>query len=200
MSFRWFSMMTKLNSGLIILLLCGLSSALANVSGSNVDKPGSKSIAALEAQAAAGSDKAQMRLGVIYLQGRGVTADIDKALYYYRMAAERKIAFAQLKLAKIYLDGKYIEADPQKALSWLLRSARQGFIPAQLYLSKLYENGTFVDRDLVKAHQWITIASSLTDTDLGPRRETLEEKMTFTEVAYARFRSRICILNGYEDC
>ncbi len=192
--------MINLNYSLILLLLCGIFFATGNVYGSNRGNEFAESLASLEAQAAAGSDKAQMKLGVIYLEGRGIAADIDKALFYYRMAAEREIAFAQLKLARIYLEGKHVEREPEMALNWLLRSARHGFIPAQLDLSMLYENGMFVDQDMVKAHQWISIASSLTDRDLEQRKEELEAKMTFIEVAYARLRSRICILNGYEDC
>ena len=193
-------MINKQYYSLILLMHCAILSATVSVFGSNTGMHAAESHASLESQAAAGSDKAQMKLGVMYLEGRGVTADIDKALFYYRMAAEREIAFAQLKLARIYLNGKYVKAEPAKALSWLLRSARQGFIPAQLDLSTLYENGMVVNQDMVKAYQWISIASSLTELDLEPRKEKLEAKMTFGEVAYARLRSRMCILNGYDDC
>lgn len=192
--------MTKLSYSLILLLFCVSFSASSTVFGSNTGGKVTEPLASLEAQAEAGSDKAQMKLGVIYLEGRGVAADIDKALFYYSMAAEREIAFAQLKLARIYLDGKYVEPDPEKALIWLLRSARQGFIQAQLDLSSVYENGKFVNQDMVRAHQWVSIAASLTELDLEPRKLKLEEQMSLAEVAYARLRSRICILNGYEDC
>lgn len=194
--------MTRLSTGVIIVLITALSSVMASTHGAGTDtaRQTPEAIAVLESQAAAGSDKAQMKLGIIYLEGRGVTADIDKALFYYRLAAEREIAFAHLKLAKIYLNGKYAEPDAEKALSWLLSSAGLGYVRAQLDLSDLYENGTVVSQDMVKAHQWVSIASSLTDMDLEPRKEAIEAKMTFTEVAYATLRSRLCILNGYEDC
>ena len=194
--------MKKLRASLILLIFYGFSTVTVAVGVSNqeMDDQNFEMLASLESQAAAGSDKAQMKLGIIYLEGRGVTADIDKALFYYRLAAEREIAFAQFKLAQIYLDGNHVKPDPEKALSWLLRAARHGFVRAQLDLSVLYENGTAVDQDMVKAHQWISIASSLTDMDLEPRKEELEEKMTFPEVAHAKLLSRICILNGYEGC
>lgn len=194
--------MKKLSSSLILLLFCAYSTVMAAPGGPGIGgtEQTPETLAVLQSQAVAGSDKAQMKLGVIYLEGRGVAADIDKAIFYYRMAAEREIAFAQLKLARIYLDGKHVKPDAEKGLGWLMRSARHGFVRAQLDLSKLYENGTIVNQDMVRAHQWISIASSLTDMDLEQRKEALEAKMTFTEVAYARLRSRVCILNGYEDC
>lgn len=141
-----------------------------------------------------------MKLAIMFLEGKGVTADIDKALFYYRQAAERDIPFAQHKLAQLYLDGHHVKPDPEKALNWLLSSARLGFVRAQLDLSLLYENGTGITQDFVKAYKWLSIASSLTEMNLESRQEELEAKITFTELAYAELLSRICILTGYEDC
>lgn len=141
-----------------------------------------------------------MKLAVMYLDGNGVTADIDKALFYYRMAAEQNVAFAQYRLARIYLDGDYVKPDPNRGLEGLLSAARLGFVEAQLDLSLLYEQGDGIAQDLVEAYKWLSIASSLTDTDLKSRQEELETKMSFAELAQAVSLSRICILTGYEDC
>ncbi|MDH3469127.1 MAG: sel1 repeat family protein [Gammaproteobacteria bacterium] len=191
--------MKNVSASFLIVLIFGIFNANAN-SGSTLDQLNLGTLHVLENRAEAGNEKAQMKLAIMYLQGNGVNADIYKAIAYYRLAAERDIAFAQYKLARLYLDGKYVEPDPEQALSWLLRSAKLGLVQAQLELSLFYENGDGVDRDLVNAHIWLSIAASLMDSDLRPRQEILEAKMTPIELARAKIRSSICILNGYQDC
>lgn len=167
---------------------------------SSIDKQTLQTLESLEHRAAAESKSAQMKLAIIYLQGNGVPADIDKAIFYYRLAAEQDVAFAQHRLARLYLDGDRVKPDLQKAMNWMQRSARLGFVPAQLDLSLLYENGTGTPQDFIQAHKWLSIASSLTDSNLESKQAELEAKMTFTDLVQARLLSRICILNDYQDC
>ena len=166
----------------------------------SLDKQTAEALESLESRAEAGNEKAQLKLAIMYLEGRGVIADLDKALFYYRLAAERDIPYAQHRLALIYLDGNHIKPNEDKALDWLLRSARLGYVQAQLDLSLLYENGTANTQDIVMAYKWLSIASSLTALNLEPRQEELEAKMTFIERVHAEFLSRSCILTGYKDC
>ena len=189
--------MRKLSASLLFVLVFGIPAVAV---GSNLDSQNPEPIESLEDRASAGNEKAQMKLAIMYLDGKGVTADIGKALFYYRMAAEQNVAFAQYKLARIYLDGDYVKPDHDQGLDWLLSAARLGFVKAQLDLSRLYEQGDGIAQDLVEAHKWLSIASSLTDMDLKSRQEELEAKMTFVELAQAVSLSRICILTGYEDC
>ena len=141
-----------------------------------------------------------MKLAIIYLQGNGVAADIDKTIFYYRLAAEQDVAFAQYKLARLYLDGDRVKPDLEKAMEWMLRSAKLGFVQAQLDLSLLYENGFVTPQNFIEAHKWLYIASSLTDSNCESRHKELEAKMAFTDLVRARFLARTCILKGYEGC
>ena len=126
---------------------------------------------------------------------------MEKAIFYYRLAAEQNIAFAHYKLAWLYLDGHYVEQDPVEGLAGLQRAARLGFIQAQLDLSHLYETGfAETPQDLIQAYKWLSIASSLSDEDLKPKQENLEAKMSFIQLAQAKITSGICILTGYQDC
>ena len=63
--------------------------------------------------------KQQMKLAAMYLHGRGVEADVDKAIELYQALAERNIAFAQYRLARIYLDGEHVRPDTELALQIL---------------------------------------------------------------------------------
>jgi len=191
--------MKKSFAYLLVALFLGCSAAVI-AAESSLEKQTPEQLESLESRAAAGNEKAQMKLAIMYLEGNGVSADTDKALFYYRLAAERDIAFAQHRLARLYLDNDHVEPDPAKALAWLLRAAKLGLVQAQLDLSQLYEDGTGINRDFVKAYKWLSIASSLTDRNLEPRQVELEAKMTFTELAQANLLSRICILTAYQDC
>ena len=189
--------MRKFSSSLLFILVFGFS---AVATGSNLDNQNPEQIESLEKSASAGNEKAQMKLAIMYLDGNGVSADISKALFYYRMAAEQNVAFAQYRLARIYLDGDHVNPDPNLGLEWLLSAARLGFVEAQLDLSRSYEQGDGIAQDLVESYKWLSVASSLTDMDLKSRQDELEAKMTFVELAQAVSLSRICILTGYEDC
>jgi TPR repeat protein len=154
----------------------------------------------LEVQAAAGSDKAQMKLARMYLVGQGTAADIEKSLFYYGLAAERGIAYAHHSLARIYLEGVYVDADPARGLEWLRSAAHLGYVPAQLDLSERYQNAVGLPLDLVQAYKWVSIASSLTSTNLDSRREQLAAQMNFLQQSRAEMAARLCILGGYRDC
>ncbi|MGI9319226.1 MAG: tetratricopeptide repeat protein [bacterium] len=191
--------MNKINAIFVLALFFSFS-VEGSGTASSFDKQTPAQLESLESLAAAGNEKAQMKLANMYLEGKIVTTDTNKALYYYRLAADRDIAFAQYKLAKLYLDGKYLEPDPEQALTWLLRASKLGLIQAQLSLGLEYEKGVNTPQDFIQAHKWLEIASSLTDKDLKSTMEELETKMTFIELAHAKLLSNICIITGYQVC
>ena len=157
-------------------------------------------LVALETSAAAGDEKAQLNLAHRYLDGNGVEADLDKSLFYYRLAAARDIAYAQHRLARLYLDGRYLEPQPIEAERWLLQAAGQGYVPAQLDLSQLYETRAGDASDRVSALAWVLIAESLSDSQLDQRIEALSAELSYLERARATLSARLCILRGYEGC
>jgi len=155
---------------------------------------------ALEAKALSSNEKAQMKLAQMYLHGQGVERDVGKAVDWYSLAAEQDLAFAQHKLARLYLDGDIVEQDVEKALAWLERAADLGFIEAQLDLSLLFESGQYLPPDYVSAYKWLNIAASLSEIDIESRQHQLEAKMSFLEIAQAKYLYRMCVLNNYRDC
>lgn len=155
---------------------------------------------AADGDPAASDPKILMRQAVMYLHGRGVEADVDKAIALYRSLAERDFAFAQYRLAQIYLDGALVPPDPERALGWLQRAALLGLVDAQLELSRLYEGAQGVAPDLVAAHKWLHIAASLEARDIEHRREALEQKMSFWQLTRARYLARRCISREYRGC
>jgi len=61
-----------------------------------------KELKSLEESAAAGDEKAQFKLGLMYDDGNGAPQDIKNAIKYYKMAADQGNARAQLNLSMCY--------------------------------------------------------------------------------------------------
>ena len=183
--------------GILVSFMITPAVAAKNDQGSAI---AGQQLQVLEARASTGNDKAQMKLAQMYLHGVGVKRDVEKAVAWYSLAAERGLAFAQHKLARLYLDGDIIEQDIEKALAWLERAADLGFIKAQLDLSLLFESAQYMPPDYVSAYKWLNIAASLSEIDIESRQNQLEMKMSFLEIAQAKYLYRACILRGYRDC
>jgi TPR repeat protein len=148
-----------------------------------------------------GNPKLQLKLASMFMHGNsGVAVDAERAIYWYTIAAEQDIAYAQHKLAQIYLRQERINQNLDKALYWLRRAAKLGFVSAQLDLSRLYARGDRVPQDLVSAYMWLGIAESLAELDIEARQAELADRMSYLQLARAKFLTRKCILQQYRDC
>jgi len=78
-----------------------------------------------------GNQYANYRLGKLYLQGGGVSKDMDKAIDHLTCAAESGNQYAQYTLGKLYL-----EQDWEAAWYWFSMSASQGNEYAQFFLNR----------------------------------------------------------------
>gem|GEM_PF-1856880 len=67
---------------------------------------------------------ARQRLGVLYLEGKGVSQDIEEGLKWLNASAEMGDANACFQLGMIYYDGRLAERDYEKALDWYLKAAQ----------------------------------------------------------------------------
>ena len=67
-----------------------------------------------------GSVEAQVSLGVLYAEGRGVVQDEAEAVRWYRMATEQGDVAAQVNLGAMYAAGRGVVRDREVAMSCLL--------------------------------------------------------------------------------
>lgn len=77
---------------------------------------------------------AHYRLGKLYLTGKGVPRDVERAIRDLTISAESGNQYAQYALGKLYLMGKEAERNGELALRWLTAAARQGNEYAQFFL------------------------------------------------------------------
>jgi hypothetical protein len=73
-----------------------------------------------------GNYGAQYNVGVLYLGGKGVLQDYEKAAMWFRKAAEQNDVLAQFKLGLAYQLGNGVPQDYVLAHKWLNLAAAQG--------------------------------------------------------------------------
>lgn len=95
---------------------------------------------------------AHYRLGKLYLTGKDVPKDVERAIRDLTISAESGNQYAQYALGKLYLMGKEIEKDGELALKWLTAAARQGNEYAQFFLDRF---------DYFLSRQELSVAASV---------------------------------------
>lgn len=106
-----------------------------------------------------GDADAQVYLGSMYKEGRGVTKDYVQAVGWYRKAAERGSVLGQSNLGFMYSEGLGVALDAAAAVHWWQRSADLGDAYSQCALGEMYENGKGVAQDLAQARHFYTKAA-----------------------------------------
>ena len=89
-------------------------------------------------------------MGNLYSRGLGVKADAEKAIHYYKLAAEKNKTMDLINLGNIYLDGKVVKQDINEAIKCYEQSASQGNSTAYMSLGNLYYLGKGVELDYKK--------------------------------------------------
>ena len=138
-------------------------------------------LTALEPLAQQGNVEAQLRLGLMYHKGLGVTADSAKAMKWLRLAADQDNAQAQYVLGTIY----WRKNDNAEMFKLLLRSAEHGYGYAQDNLGDMYQ-GFGVPADNVQAYFWHDRAAAQGVQNAAEKRDLIAKKLTLDEIAQAQ--------------
>ena len=114
-------------------------------------------------QADQGNAEAQVNLGVMYTNGKGVAQDDRQAVAWYRKAADQGNAEAQYNLGVAYENGIGVPQDYRQAVAWYRKAADQGLAMAQLSLGMMYLNGRGVAQNYRQAVSWFQKAADQGD-------------------------------------
>nr|WP_321459731.1 tetratricopeptide repeat protein [uncultured Cohaesibacter sp.] len=107
----------------------------------------------------AGETAGLLYLGKIWMDGRGVNPDIEKAEGYFHQADEA----GDMKAAR-YIGLHALEVkDFAEAARWFKKGAEAGDITSQYHLGRAYELGEGVERDFAAALQWYSKAAERGD-------------------------------------
>ena len=114
---------------------------------------------------------AEEDLGYMYHYGRGVEQSYEKAVEWYRKAADQGYARAQHNLGYMYYSGHGVEQSYEKAVEWYRKAADQGLAAAQNNLGYMYYCGHGVEQSYEKAVEWYRKAAdqglAAAQSDLG---------------------------------
>jgi TPR repeat protein len=110
--------------------------------------------------------EAQLNLGFLYYEGKGVPRDYAQAIVWLRKAAEQGNAEAQLSLGAAYEMGKGVQQDDAEAAAWYRKAAERGnalvqnhLAEVQNHLGRLYAAGKGVLQDDAEAAKWFRRAA-----------------------------------------
>lgn len=106
----------------------------------------------------AGSSRASLMLGQLYLKGQAVPAD-PRAAEQYLLQAASSHTKAHLLLGRLYRDGALGDIEPEKALEHLLIAARAGDPSANIALAQLFGEGKGVRINPVYSYTFAKLAS-----------------------------------------
>jgi TPR repeat protein len=122
--------------------------------------------------AESGNATAQVYLGNMYREGRGVAKDDEEALKWLLKAAEQGNAGAQDNVGFMYGTGRGVARDDVQAVQWYRKAAEQGNPVAQCNLGEMYRDARGgLPQDDVQAVAWYRKAaergSALGQRNLG---------------------------------
>ena len=98
-----------------------------------------------------GSIRDEVELGAAYLTGRGVPQDEERALYWYKKAANSGDAGAQKQIGQFLQEGIGVPRDPAQAVRWFQRAVAGGLISAKVNLGAAFLTGEGVSKDSIQA-------------------------------------------------
>jgi TPR repeat protein len=90
--------------------------------------------------AEAGEVEAQVKIGISYEEGLGVSIDYDEAYRWFKMASLKGNNEAYYRIARFYEYGLSVDQNDENAFEWYLSSASTGFIPAIHWMMQYYED------------------------------------------------------------
>jgi localization factor PodJL len=124
-------------------------------------KPAQTPLDRLTQLANAGNGKAELVVGLKYLEGDGVPVSEADAAKWLERAAEQGLPVAQYRLGTLYERGRGVPADAAKAVKWYTLAAQAGNRKAMHNLAVAYASGAGVPKNLAEAARWFSKAAGL---------------------------------------
>ena len=130
---------------------------------------------ALSQQAESGDVWAMLNMGAAFDNGTfGQQVDPEKAVFWYRQAAEKGLAKAQFALAHSYATGNGLKQSYTEAMPWMHQAALQGEVDAMYLLGVMHAEGLGVAIDIEQAKSWLEKAAAQEHLDAADYLKKLQ--------------------------
>ncbi|HEY6755029.1 MAG TPA: hypothetical protein VI077_09985 [Pseudolabrys sp.] len=115
--------------------------------------------ARLRNAASAGDPAAAYEVGMRYLEGRGVPANLEEAARWYERAASKGLTPAQFRYGSMLEKGQGVKKDLGAAQKFYVAAANKGHAKAMHNLAVIYADGIEGKPDYASAAQWFRRAA-----------------------------------------
>ena len=147
-----------------------------------------------------GHPEAQVRLGTLYYWGHGVPRDLERAVNWYRLAAQQQFAQGQARLGFMFDFGRGVPKNATEAVKWYRLAAEQGDAFGQMSLGKMYAKGRGVTQNDILAFMWSELAARQ-GSDVGAKnRDVIARRLTPNDETKSHRMVRDCIAANYKRC
>ncbi len=136
----------------------------------------------------------QTELALMYHRGKDLPRDYQRAIRWYRLAAEQEFSRAQANLGVMYGEGQGVPQDYQIAAFWFRKAADQGNVLAQHNLGLLYGRGQGVEQDYAEAYVWESLAAISGHQEAIKNRDIVLSKLSDEELKAAQRRETFLLL------
>ena len=120
---------------------------------------------------------AAQAIGDVYVFGKGVVADYERAMAAYKIAAEAGDALSQSQVGMMYCEGRGVAVDFGQGRPWLEKAAAQDYPNAIGQLGYMYSKGYGVTPSWRRARELYERAIELGDSQSVKNMQTLTESI-----------------------
>ncbi|MEX0324535.1 MAG: hypothetical protein AB3N33_00450 [Puniceicoccaceae bacterium] len=146
-------------------------------------------------RAKAGDPKAQLQLGQMYLEGKGVQQSDQQAAEWIQKAVDQHDIRAEYQLGMLYLAGRGVPQSKKEAFKWVKRAADRGYPRAFVTVGDFYAQGTGVFRNDKNAYMWFVYASYYGSSVAKEKMEVMAAFLSETEIREATSSASIAFGN-----
>ena len=139
-------------------------------------------------------------LGTMYVDGLGVSQDIEKGFQMMLDAADQGMSGAQLNVAYMFYKGDQVDQNYNKSAHWYRLAALQNNMEAQVALGVHYWNGFGLKQDDVAAYAWFKMAKIQGSKKSASHLESIRPFIPAFKIAAAEILVAKCRESGYKDC
>ncbi len=125
---------------------------------------------------------AQLILGSLYAEGKGVEQSYKQSAEWYRKAAKQGDADAQNHLGGLYVEGKGVLENYKKATEWFRKAAEQGHYAALYRLATMYAIGWGVKKDSPTAYALFLLSIKEGSEKARDRADKVRENLTTEQI------------------
>ena len=110
-----------------------------------------------------GDPRAQLFIGLMHSEGKGVSQNYSEAVNWFRKAAAQGSLESETALGFMYFNGQGVPQDYAEAAKWYRKAADQGDAHSQGVLGWMYVDGRGVPQDNEAALVWLRKAAGQGD-------------------------------------